>query len=241
MNTETWDRAAGRYQKEFDPPDSVVHYGPGLPDDAELRIVPGHLAGKRVLELGCGAGQAAVAFARMGARTIAVDSSAEMLAAARRRAEWATVGIDFHLGDLSELAFVPAESIDLVFCGATIDYVEDLGRVLRSVHRVLRPQGAFVFSLEHPVSLCLETTGPGGPALVRSYADPAPVKVERYGEAFLLYPRTLSEVVATLARAGFRVAALAEPAGADPQRGEGDSGSFFVPAATVWRTRKDGR
>ncbi|MGH9003156.1 MAG: class I SAM-dependent methyltransferase [Acidimicrobiia bacterium] len=230
-NVETWDRAAGRYQQEFDPPDGVVHYGPGLPDDAGLRIVPGHLGGRRVLELGCGAGQAAIAFARMGARTIAVDSSPEMLAGARRRAEWATVGIDFRLGDLCDLAFVPAESIDLVFSAATIDYVEDLGRVLRSVHRVLRPQGAFVFSLEHPVAFCLETTGSGGPALARSYADPAPVKIERYGEAFLVYPRTISEVVATLGRAGFRVEALAEPAAADPD----------VPAATVWRTRKVGR
>ena len=230
-NLETWDRASGRYQEEFDPPDGAVHYGPGLPDDSVLRILPGHLGGKRVLELGCGAGQAAVAFARMGARTIAVDSSAEMLAAARRRADGATVGIDFRLGDLSELAFVPAESIDLVFCGATLDYVEDLGRVLRSVHRVLRPQGAFVFSLEHPVGLCLETTGSGGPVLARAYADPAPVKVERYGEAFLVHPRTISEVVTTLARAGFRVEALAEPSGSDPR----------VPGASVWRTRKDGR
>ena len=231
MNTEPWDRAARRYQQEFDPPDGVVHFGPGLPDDSVLRIVPGHLGGKRVLELGCGAGQAAVAFARMGARTIAVDSSPEMLGAARRRAESVRMGIDFRLGDLTELAFVPAESIDLVFSGATIDYVEDLSRVLRAAHRVLRPQGAFVFSLEHPVALCLETAGPGGPALVRGYADPAPVKVERYGEPFLVHPRTVSEVVGTLARAGFRVEALAEPAGADAR----------VPAATVWRTRKDGR
>ncbi len=231
-NTETWDRAAARYQQEFDPPDHTVHYGPGLPDDSHLRILPGHLGGKRVLELGCGAGQAAVAFARMGARTIAVDASPEMVAAARRRAEAATVGIDFRVGDLCDLAFVPAESIDLVFSGATIDYVEDLGRVLRSVHRVLRPQAAFVFSLEHPLALCLEAAaGSGAPALARGYADPAPVKAERYGEAFLLHPRTIAEVVGALARARFRVEALAEPAGSDPR----------IPAATVWRTRKDGR
>jgi SAM-dependent methyltransferase len=232
MNIETWDRAASRYQEEFRPGDRAVHYGPGVPDDAELRILPGHLGGKRVLELGCGAGQAAVAFARMGARTIAVDASPEMVAAARRRAEAATVGVDFRIGDVSDLAFVPAESIDLVFSGATLDYVEDLGRVLRSVHRVLRPQGAFVFSLEHPLALCLEATDAGtAPILARGYADPAPVKAERYGEAFLLHPRTVSEVVSALARAGFRVEALAEPAGSDAR----------IPAATVWRTRKDGR
>jgi SAM-dependent methyltransferase len=230
-NLETWDRAAARYQEEFRPGDRAVHYGPGVPDDTELRILPGHLGGKRVLELGCGAGQAAVAFARMGARIIAVDASAEMVAAARRRAEAATVGVDFRPGDLSDLAFVPAESIDLVFSGATLDYVEDLGRVLRSVHRVLRPQGGFVFSLEHPLALCLETTGSGAPTVARGYADPAPVKAERYGEAFLLHPRTVAEVVSALARSGFRVEALAEPVGPDPR----------IPAATVWRTRKDGR
>jgi hypothetical protein len=96
---------------------------------------------------------------------------------------------------------------------------------------VLRPQGAFVFSLEHPLALCLEITGPGAPSLARGYADPAPVKAERYGEAFLLHPRTVSEAVSALARAGFRVEALAEPPGPDPR----------IPAATVWRTRKDGR
>lgn len=230
-NRETWERAAAGYLREFDPPEGTVHYGPGVPDDSELRILPSHLGGKRVLELGCGAGQTAVAFARMGARTIALDSSPELLGAARRRAEDDGVRVDFHLGDLCELAFVPAESIDVVFSAATLDYIEDLGRVLRSVHRVLRPQGTFVFTLEHPFGLCLDAGAPGGPVVARRYSDTAPVKVERYGEAFLVYPRTLSEVVGSLTRAGFRADTLTEPLRA------GDR----VPAVGIWRARKDGR
>lgn len=228
-NTEAWERAARQYQEEFDPPADVIHFGPRLPDNSELRILPSRLAGKRVLELGCGAGQAATSFALLGARVIAVDSSSEQLAAARLLAEQAGARVDFHQGDLCELAFVPAESVDLVFCAATLDYVEDLGRVLRSVHRVLQPNGVFVFTLEHPFALCLESGG--NPMVARPYPDTSPVKVERYGEMFLLFPRTVSEVVNALTRAGFRLEALAEPA----------TESSLLPEVAVWRARKDGR
>jgi SAM-dependent methyltransferase len=230
-NVESWDRAAFRYQEEYEPRGDSVPYGPGLPNDAQLRLLPA-FAGKRVLDLGCGAGQAAAAFARQGARTIAVDSSPEQLGAARRLAERVGAKVDFRLGDLTELAFVKAESIDLAFCAATLDYVEDLGRVLRAVHRVLEPQhGAFVFTLEHPFTSCLEAAGAGQPVVVRSYGDPAPVKVERYGEMFLLYPRTVAEIIGSLTRAGFRLEAMAEPTPAGAR----------TPAGTVWRARKDGR
>ncbi|HYT40133.1 MAG TPA: class I SAM-dependent methyltransferase [Acidimicrobiia bacterium] len=222
-NVDAWDRAAPRYQKEYDPPVSSVPFGPAMPDDGELRILPPY-AGKRVVDLGCGAGQAAVAFGLSGAaRTIAVDASPEQIAAARRRAEKEGAKVDFRHHDLTELAFATADSIDLVFSAATLDYVEDLGRVLRAAHRVLKPGGHLVFTLEHPAALAGD-----GP---RGYGDPGPLKVERFGEPFLVYPRTMSEMVATLAKAGFQIERLAEPVAPGAR----------LPAAAVWRTRKEGR
>ncbi len=53
----------------------VVHYGPDIPTEADLRLL-GPLEGKRVLELGCGGGPMTVAMAKQGARVIAVDESA---------------------------------------------------------------------------------------------------------------------------------------------------------------------
>src|SRR5262245_34863500 len=106
-NVGHWDRAAARYQQEYQPAAGAgVPLGPGLPGDGELRIVPGSLSGKRVLDLGCGGGPAAVAFAELGARVIAVDTSGEMLAGAKALAEKAGARIDFKQGDLCELAFV---------------------------------------------------------------------------------------------------------------------------------------
>jgi SAM-dependent methyltransferase len=219
-NVDAWDRAARRYQKEYDPATEQVPYGPGMPDDGEVRLLPSY-AGKRVLDLGCGGGQAAVAFSRQSARTIAIDTSAEQLAGARRRAEGHGAKLDLHHGDLTGLAFISADSIDLVFSAATLDYVEDLDRVLRAAHRVLRPGGHFVFTLEHPAALA--GNGP------RGYAEPGPIKTERYGEQFLVYPRTLAEALAAVTRAGFRLDGLAEPVAAGAR----------LPAAAVWKTRKE--
>lgn len=217
-NVEAWDRAAVRYQEEVDLPIDDVAYGPGLPTEAELRLLGG-LAGKRVLELGCGGGQAAVALTRHGAKVIAVDGSEEQIGFARRLGDREGVRVEWHVGDLCDLAFVPADSVDIVLSTNTLDYVDDLARVLRSVHRVLRPRGALVFSLEHPL------------ALERPYLDLSPVKVERFGEQFLVYPRTFSEVVGVLAKAGFRPDAMAEPAA------EGAPS----PEVVIWRARKEGR
>ena len=50
------------------------------PTDRELRLV-GSVAGKRVLDLGCGTGQAAITFAKEGAVVIAVDGSRAQLEA----------------------------------------------------------------------------------------------------------------------------------------------------------------
>ena len=55
--------------------------------------------------------------------------------------------------------------------------------------------------------------------------------MERYGEAFLVYPRSMAEVVSTLAKAGFRLDGLAEPVVPGAR----------LPAVAVWRARKEGR
>lgn len=235
-NVESWDRASARYQGEASLATDVASYGVGLPSEGQLRLI-GSVKGKRVLDLGCGGGQASIAFARQGAHAIAIDASREQLAFAQRLAEREEVRVEFHEADLADLAFLPADSIDVGFCVFALAYVPDLGRVLRQVHRVLRQGSPFLFSYEHPMALCASTGaegagGAGAAAVTRAYFDPTPLQVDRYGEHFTLYPRTVSEVFVALARSGYRVDSLLEP--------EPLSGAPLVPPAIIWRARKEG-
>src|SRR5262245_36978113 len=90
-------------------PLDVVSYGPDCASEAELKLL-GRVEGKRVLELGCGGGSTAVALAKQGAKVIAIDGSTEQLAQARRLSEREEVAVEWHQGDLAELAFVRADT-----------------------------------------------------------------------------------------------------------------------------------
>ncbi len=202
-----------------------VSYAPGGPSERELRLL-GDVKGKRVLELGCGTGANAVALAQQGAVVIGSDTSDDRLAAARARGDAAEVRVDWHHGDLADLAFLRADSIDLVVSISTLSEVDDIARVFRQVERVLKPNAPFVCSYDHPMALCVGA----GDVLVRSPFDRGPVEVSRDGAPSLVYVRTISDVFTDLHRAGLRVDTLLEPRTAGTR----------VPSTVIWRARKDG-
>jgi len=239
VNTEAWDRIAAN--RPLPPIPTTVAFGPDLPADDDLRLC-GDVSGKRVLDLGCGAGENAVALAARGAHVIAVDASAGQLAAARRLADTAEVRVEWHHSDASDLAFLRADSIDLALATGLIGEVDDLDRLLRQVHRVLRPGAPFVFSFDHPVALTVgrDATEPGALPLGtrevrRSWFDGSPCSVRRDGEEIGVIPRSIATVFASLHRAGYRTEVLLEP---EPLRSD-DPGPA-LPTAVVWRARKEG-
>ena len=177
-NSQAWDRVADKYG---DPAEAeVVQYGVDLPTEAELRLC-GDMTNKRVLDLGSGRGANAVTFARQAAHVIAIDSAASALAAGRRLADLHEVRVEWHEGDVADLAFLRADSVDLAFAAGVLTEVEDVDRLLRQVHRVLRAGAPFVFSYDHPMALAVgrDDVAPGGLPLGdievrRSYFDPGP-------------------------------------------------------------------
>lgn len=238
-DTEAWDRIAGRRTPGVI--DGVVHYGAHAPTEEALRLC-GNVRGKRVLDLGSGAGENAVTFAQQGAHVTAIDASAAMLALGKALAARAEVRIEWHQGDVAELAFLRADSIDLAFSSGVLAHVEDVDRLFRQVHRVLRPGAAFVCASEHPMALCVgrDDAGPGALPLGRlevrrSYFDPGPATVVHEGEQLTVWPRTIAAIYSALHRAGFRVDVLLEP---EPVH-SADPGPA-VPDTLVWRARKEG-
>lgn len=221
------------------PASDRVRFGPGLDDEHLARLVVGGIGeGRRVLELGCGDGSNAVALARQGARVIVVDTSAARLASARQRADADDVRIEFHHGDLADLAFVRADQIDLCLALYSLNEVADVSRVFRQVHRVLRTEAPMVISLPHPSAMCVEADPDGGaPILVRSAFDPSPYSVP--GTERRIEAHRISDVFTALGRSNFRVDTLVEPqATADATYSNGLE--EWIPSTVIIRGRKQG-
>lgn len=194
---------------------TAITYGPDVPDESELRLC-GDVEAKRIVELGLGPGANAVVFAGRGAKAMAVDPSAENVTAARREADAADVRVEFHQGELGDLGFATSASVDLVFSSGALGHVDDLSRVFRQVHRVLKPDATFVFSMPHPIAAMLE----GGEVVLRK-------------PYWATGTRTVSDVFMALCRANFQVDVMVEPAPTAPA-------NALVPAALVIRARKLG-
>lgn len=174
----------------------------------------GPLAGRRILDLGCAGGEAAVAFARAGATVLAVDDTAERVEATRALADRNDVRFEVHHADLAELAFLRADSIDAAYSDGALADVADLARVVRQVHRVLRQGAPLVIVLPHPFA------GFGAPDRP-TFDDVARPRV-----------RTFTEVFTELVRAGYRVDTLLEP--------ELPSADGRDPGCIILRARKEG-
>ena len=220
---------------------SVVVYGTELPTEADLKLL-GTLEGARILDLGCGTGRNAVALAQAGAKVLAVDPSAELLAAARERAEAAEVRVELHQAELAELAFLRSDSIDAAISVMALASTDDLARVFRQVHRVLKPEAPLVCSVPHPAFAMLHPTGSDPLRIVHAYDDAATRTWELDGRDIVDRPRTFADLFTTFQRSNFRVDQVIEPTAS----GRGGRDATYadvmrtVPATLLLRARKQG-
>lgn len=121
------------------------------------------------LDAACGTGRHTRHLCARGHKVIGVDTSAEMLAKARRDLSQA----DFRTGDLSALP-VKTGSVDLAVCALALTHCASLGPPMAEFARVLRPGGRLILSDLHPMLSALGMTAffvaeDGSAAYVRSY------------------------------------------------------------------------
>ncbi len=223
MSTNGWAQMAAYWDEKFGDEGDLWHRS--LIDPPLLKLV-GDVAGQRVLDLACGNGYLSRRFARQGATVTGVDASAPIIERAQAREDREPLGITYHIVDAAHLEMLADESFDLVFSNMALMDIEDAAGAIQEAARVLRPQGRFVASINHP---CFDIVNDSGWEIEIIYPNTtAWRKVTRYrklaeatvpwslpsGEVYETHAhhRPLSWYFQALRAAGFVVAALEEPA-----------------------------
>src|SRR5579864_8577225 len=109
----------------------------------------GDVAGRRILDAGCGSGPLFAALRERGAIVTGVDSSAKMLELARQRLGASAA---LHLADLGSPLPFPDGAFDDVIASLVLHYLEDWTAPLAELRRVLTPGGRLIASVDHPFS-----------------------------------------------------------------------------------------
>lgn len=121
-----------------------------LYDRPTIMSLLGPLAGRSVLDLGCAAGHLAQELVRGGAEVVALDKSEQMVAFTRERvgarARVEVADLNLPLGTVAD------QTMDIVVASLVLHYLPDWRPVLGEVFRALRPGGALVISIHHPIT-----------------------------------------------------------------------------------------
>ncbi len=174
------------------------------------------LAGKEILDLGCGYGEMSRWYVEQGAHAVVgVDISEKMIA--RARAFYSHPAIDFEAGSMESYDF-PTEAYDLVTSSLAMQYVEDFDRLIAGISRALRPGGQLLFSQEHPVFTSAhnddfylrDEEGEKLALKVTNYSDEGLRVTSWLGVDMHNYHRRLETVISTLLRHHLQIEALRE-------------------------------
>ena len=134
-----WDRMAARYSRK-PVPDQAVYETKLDKTDAYLKN------DDDVLEIGCGTGTTAIYHAPSVKQILATDIAPKMIDIARSKACAANVrNVRFEVSDIGKLGD-RSEHFDVILAHSILHLVDDVDRVLRQLHRMLKPGGVLISS-----------------------------------------------------------------------------------------------
>ena len=200
MKADHYDTFAESYARQNETGLFNAHYAqPAMIDLA------GDVTGRNILDAGCGAGPLAAALRDRGAQITGFDSSPAMVALAQRRLGTDTTVL---VADLSEpLPFRTGEFDDVV-ASLVLHYLEDWSGPLAELHRVLKPGGRLIVSVNHPV--IRPVVYPDEDYFVTSpYTEDYTFDGQTVYLTF--WHRPLHAMTDAFTRAGFKISVISEP------------------------------
>ena len=174
-----------------------------------MLALAGDVAGRRILDAGCGSSPLFAALRDRGAIVTGIDKSAGMLEQARRR-----LGddADLQVAELGSPLPFPDDTFDDVTASLVLHYLEDWGPALAELRRVLKPGGRLIVSVNHPFAENLWHREAGlEPDYFATYDYVAEWTVDGQIALLRFWTRPLHAMTGAFTAAGFRISVISEP------------------------------
>ncbi len=194
--------------------------------ECDLQIL-GDVAGKDVMEFGCGGAQWSIALTKLGARCVGLDNSERQLEHAR--ANQRGVGVEFPLVHGSaENVPLPDGSFDIIFCDHGAMSFVDPARTVPEAARLLRSGGILAFSAETPLHfICWDDDADAvGTTLKHNYFE----ERSAYDGSSVCFSLPYGEWIALFRANGFEIESLVEL-----RPPEGATTTYLITLATTGR------
>jgi SAM-dependent methyltransferase len=209
INQKGWNKVAPMFYGGT----ALPKYGPLAASESELNLIP-DLAGKKVLELGCGSGHT-LAYLwenRNASELWGLDFSEEQIHFTKEFLEEKKIPAKLFLASMDENPGIPEDHFDFVVSIYSLGWTPDLDRTLKLVCSYLKPGGMFIFSWEHPAyrSLSYEANL-GKYVFENSYLDEGPALHPSWkGVEIVINHRKLSTYLNAILRSGLALEQVIE-------------------------------
>jgi SAM-dependent methyltransferase len=174
-----------------------------------ILALAGNVAGRRILDVGCGSGPLFAALRDRGAILAGFDSSAGMIERARRR-----LGddADLRVTELGSPLPFPDGAFDDVVAALVLHYLEDWGPALAELRRVLKPGGRLIVAVDHPFAIDMLQRQAGlKPDYFATYNWTEDWIMGGQTVPMSFWNRPLHAMSDAFTAAGFRISVISEP------------------------------
>jgi SAM-dependent methyltransferase len=175
-----------------------------------MLALAGDVAGRQILDAGCGSGPLFAALRDRGAIVTGFDASTGMLEVARRR-----LGddADLQVAELGRPLPFPDGAFDDVTASLMLHYLEDWGPALAELRRVLKPGGRLIVSVCHPfVTNLIHREEGRKPDYFATYKYTEEWTVGGQTARLSFWHKPLHAMTDAFTAAGFRILVISEPA-----------------------------
>jgi len=204
---EQYDEYARQYHEKLLTPENSF-WNNYIERPAMTSLLSTRVKGKKVLDLGCGSGLFTRMLKDWGAEVVGSDISEGLLKIAKQE----NPDIKFVVENAASTGF-SNETFDIVTSSMMVHYFENLEILFNEVSRILKKEGEFVFSMQHPFKEALKTIKDGEKRtyVLDKYNTCERKDFEMTGMNLSCYTHTVQMIFEALTGSGFEVTNIIEP------------------------------